>query len=364
MLLGTKNLMVLTAALFAAFTTNACNSSDSSPASSEADEANEDTQGTDEPAWVNSMFLTCAWDSIESNSTVGVACKTISKDPAFDPAAAGIRTQRWKVLDESGKSVNATKKENGITSTFIMTARDVAQLATEVSLSDGTFSKTLSVRFEALLEGLEKGGKLAACFNTDVGVADCFAALGMSLPNGDRTVGKPKFNPEESACKNTESLPSGTQCSITSDAMIGDYDQAREWFLEGNDLIASDGSLRSGDFCDQKGVKASTPKGSTSRKPRWFPFWKTGSRPCFMPFNPKGVSSPWSGKYLVYNNADSANGEPHCMFAIVAEPSIFGGRVHRMHIFKNPRTFADAASGAELTRDALESFAEHFACRE
>lgn len=341
-----------------------CNGTQSeSETKGDSTEPDDNSEGTDEPAWVNSMYLTCEWNSVESQTEVGVACLAASNDPKFDPEAAGIESQAWKVISSDGSTVSAEKKKDGAKNVFVLKAREVGLLGTQTVLTDGRFTKPYAVRFEDLLEGLEKGGKLSACFNAEIGVADCFTTLGISIPNGDRIGSKSNFKPEESACANKGSLPEGVPCEISSDAMIGDYDQASEWFRTGNDLIAADGTLKTGDYCNAAGIKASTPKGATSIEARWYPYWKVGERPCFVKFSPNGDPEPWTGKYLVYNTADTKNGQPFCMFALMQEPTVFGGRIHRLHIFKNPKIFSDNVGGKDLTLESLQNFVEHFSCQ-
>lgn len=343
----------------------ACNSTDKeSESSPKGDETSaESSEGTDEPAWVNAMYLTCNWNSIESQSQVGVACSVNSKDPAYDPATAGLSEKAWRVMDNEGKNIGAEKKQDGGKNIFVLDAKSVIALSTQAVMSDGSFDKIIQTRFEDLLEGLEKGGKLEACFNAEVGISDCFEALGIKIPTGDRIRNADAVKPEESACANKETLPEGVPCEISSDGFSGDFDQAREWFRDGHDLISEDGSVKSADFCDAGGVKPVSPKGSTNTKTRWYPYWKDGSRPCFASFNPEGPATPWHNKYLAYNTADGKEGEPFCMFAIMAEPTVFGGRIHRMHIFKNPKLFPDAANSQALSREALQAFTEHFSCK-
>jgi hypothetical protein len=328
-----------------------------------AGDQDDNAEGTDEPAWVNAMYLTCRWDSVESQTEVGVACSAASKDPQLDPSAAGITSQAWKVIASDGSTVSAEKRKEGDQNIFVLKARDVSSLGTQAVLTNGSYSKIFVDQFEGLLEGLEKGGKLEACFNAEIGVGDCFKVLGIEIPNADYIGSKTNIKPEDSACANKDTLPAGVPCEVTSDAMTGDYNQATEWFRDGNDLIAADGSLKTGDYCDAKGIKATSPKGTTSIQQRWYPYWKTGERPCFVKYTPAGSPEPWTGKYLVYNKAETKDGQPFCMFAIMAEPTIFGGRIHRLHIFKNPKVFPDTASGKDLTVEALQGFAEHFACQ-
>lgn len=342
-----------------------CNGADknSDDSSKDSEPADENAEGTDEPAWVNSMYLACNWNSIESQSQVGVACSVLSKDPAFDPAAAGITEKAWRVLDNEGKSIGAEKKQDAGKNVFVLDAKSVVALSSQTTITDGTFEKTLQTRFEDLLEGLKKGGKLEACFNAELGVSDCFEALGIKIPTGDRIRNANAVKPEESACSNKDTLPDGVPCEISSDGFSGDFDQAREWYREGHDLITEDGNVKSADFCDANGLKPASAKGSINTKNRWYPYWKEGTRPCFANFVPKGPTTAWHGKFLAYNTEDGKDGEPYCMFAIMAEPTIFGGYIYRMHIFKNPKLFSDAANSGELTKETLQAFAEHFSCK-
>ena len=342
----------------------ACNGAETSNTeTSDADSKKEDDQeGTDEPAWVNSMYLICDWQSVESRSQVGVACAIASNNPAFSQASLGIVDRHWKTVDIAGKTVSSEGRKEGEKNIFILNAQTIVGLAPQVTLSDGTFDKVITTRFEDLLEGLKKGGKLDACFNAEISIDDCFKAMGINLPNGDRYSNATSVKPEDSACANKDSLPSGVPCEVSSDAMAGDLDQARDWYMEGNDLITADGILKSEDFCDAKGIKPSAPRGTTSIKTRWYPYWKVGARPCFTSFKVNGHPPAYEKKFVVFDQNDGVGGEPFCAFTLLAEPTIFGGKLLRLHIFKNPKLFPDAAMGKEATISSIESFAEHFAC--
>ena len=218
-------------------------------------------------------------------------------------------------------------------------------------------------RFDLLMRRLVlEPLKLDACFNAEISIDDCFKAIGITLPTGDRYRSTSSVKPEESACANKDTLPPGVPCEITSDAIAGDLDQAREWYVFGNDLIAADDTLKSKDFCDAKGIKASAPRGAISTKSRWYPHWKQGTKPCFTRFAPNGDPATYDQKLIVYDRKDGVGDEPFCMFAIMGEPTIFGGKILRMHIFKNPKVFPDAAGGSALSITALEAFAEQFIC--
>jgi hypothetical protein len=342
----------------------ACNSAETSETetSSADSKSEEDSEGTDEPAWVNSMYLTCDWNSIESRNQVGVACAVASTNTALTPAAAGIEDKHWKTIDGTGKTVTSEIRKEGDKNIFVVKAQSLIGLSPQVTLSDGKFSKVITSSFEDLLEGLKKGGKLDACFNAEIPIDDCFKAIGNTLPVGDRYTTASKIKPEESACANKDTLPAGVPCEISSDGISGDLDQAREWYVYGNNIIATDGSLKSSDFCDAKGIKPTAPRGGTSIKTRWYPFWKQGTKPCFVDFNPKGSTSAFHEKFVIYDRKDGVDNEPYCMFAAIADPSIFGGKLLRMHIFKNPKLFPDAANKSDFSVSALEGFAEHFAC--
>ena len=357
-----KQLGLICALALSVWACNSAETSNSETADSDSKSADKDSEGTDEPAWVNSMYLTCDWNSVETRNQVGVACYIASKDAALTPAAAGLEERNWKTVDSAGKTFSSEDRKEGEKNIFIINAQSVISLGPEVTLSDGRFDKVLTTRFEDLLEGLKKGGKLDACFNAEISIDECFIAMGIKLPMGDRYRNPSSVKPEESACANKDTLPAGVPCEITSDAMAGDLDQAREWYAYGNDLITADGKLKSKDFCDANGIKTSAPRGTISVKARWYPYWKQGTRPCFHSFSPKGEPATYNKKMIVYDPEDGVGGEPYCMFAIMAEPSIFGGRIMRMHIFKNPKIFKDAASGSVMNATALEAFAEHFTC--
>jgi hypothetical protein len=357
-----KQLGLLCALAASVWACNSAETSNSETADTDSKSADKDSEGTDEPAWVNSMYLTCDWNSVETRNQVGVACYIASKDATLTPSAAGLEERNWKTVDSAGKTVSSEDRKEGEKNIFIINAQSVISLGPQVTLSDGKFDKVLTTRFEDLLEGLKKGGKLDACFNAEISIDECFKAMGIKLPMGDRYRNSSSVKPEESACANKDTLPAGVPCEITSDAMAGDLDQAREWYAYGNDLITADGKLKSNDFCDAKGIKASAPRGTISVKPRWYPYWKQSTKPCFKRFSPKGAPEDYDNKFIVYNGKDGIGNEPYCMFAVMAEPSIFGGTILRMHIFKNPKIFADSAGGKDLTVTTLEAFAEQFAC--
>lgn len=309
--------------------------------------------GSDEPAWVNAMHLTCAWESAASKSDAGVSC-----DVAGLPA--GVTVEAWKVLNgdqtySKGKQKAAASAGSTV---FVLPAKDIEGLSPVVTLSDGKKQKDVVGKFKDLLEGMAGISKLVACFNADQAVGDCLAAAGIKVPGGD-VWSYSSMKKDENACAHKDSLPAGVLCELATDAMVGDYDQGRTWFQNQNGLLGDDGTVKASDFCDANGIKEKwLDKATISRKARYFPNWLPNDKrsACF-----EGALPDKLDRKVMYDASAGVGGEPYCFFILLEEPTLFG-TFTRMHILKNPKIFKDAANGAELSASSLEATATYFDC--
>jgi hypothetical protein len=344
--------------LWIGFITISCTKTQSE-SSSEDDES--ETTIAEQPVWVDGAYLTCSWDSIESETEAGVRCGIL------DNTGAKIGQRDWKITwtvrDRFGAEVKYRTKPGTEFGEIlmVMAAADIfgsRAVATIVNAQDQTTE--LFAEFNASLDGLDDETKLAACFNGDVSIKNCFSLVGINLPIGD-TFTDTKDNAVSLACQNGPPEP-GVMCSIKSDGFAGDLDFARKWFHQGNDLIAADGSIRSQDFCDASGIKEESARGMIDRSVRWFPYFDVGTSPCYNRFLPPGAEATASfGKHVIFNPEDGVGGEPFCYFMILEHPFILGGNHMRMHILLNPKIFPNAAN-VELVADDLVKTASYFSC--
>jgi hypothetical protein len=353
------SLLVSVAALFfgTACSGGAKDEGDSEPADADADGTG--TEGSDEPAWVNAMYLTCDWASAETRTDAGVSCDLAGDAPEKDKLAV----ESWRIK-EKGEDYATSMKRDGDKVTFVLPAKRVVDMAVGATVSDGARSANLEVDLKDVLEGLAKDGVLAQCFNTSLQVSDCFAALGIDAPTGDAVTGG-MIDKANNACAHKDKLPKGVLCSLESDGLAGDWDMARDWYMLGNDILAEDGTVKAADFCDASGIKAQSPRGTTERVQRWYPFpLDQGDKLCTKAFEPRKLDDPaLSGRHVLFDPAQGKDGEPYCYFVLINEQTYFGGFI-RMHILKNPRLFPDAANGPELTEAALKATVDHFGCLE
>jgi len=310
-------------------------------------------EGADAPAWVNSSYLTCTWDRAVDEKQAGVTCDAGSKD------APQVTVTTWVVTEGEKVATNVRATPNGNKVDLVQPAKDFAVQTITASLSDGTHTKPVKVELKKVLEGLD-GPKLLACFNSEIAVADCFNAIGIKLPTSDDLVAKPTIT-SPTTCATKDSLPEGVLCELYSDAMVGDFDQGRNWFQTGSDLLTPDGKIAAETFCDASGIKERFTRSAIDRNTRYFPYLAAkDDGACFEFFIPNASPNhPFFKQQVVTNE----QGDWLCAFFLLEEDLFVGLATQtRMHIVKNPAKFPDAANPG-LTLDALKKTADHFHCR-
>lgn len=143
---------------------------------------NKDDQdtGTDEPAWVNSMYLTCSWLAIESETNLSFGCSVSSADETVDLKNLVASTQ-WKILAADNSLLSEGVNQN-LENLFVLARQSFAGIKSDLTLqlkSGQTVSKTASIE----LYGLGADGTLAACLNSSTALTACFDQAGVPIEN-------------------------------------------------------------------------------------------------------------------------------------------------------------------------------------
>ncbi len=335
----------------------------SAPAAPAAEPASE---SADVPAWVNSSYLTCSWQSAPDAENAGVSCGMVNQAGESVTVPASFE---WKVLNGDDQPLS-----DGITSTPVAGGKEVllVQNATKIAgrsvsakLVDGALVKNLIVRFKDVLQGFKgDDNRLQSCFDAQLSVKDCFDAVGIKLPTSDDLIGKETVVRVKACDAYKGILPDGAACELKTDGMTGDFDIAVSQFQYGDGIINADGVVKAADFCDANGVKpAYSAAGPTDVKTRWYPYFGKldgqSRHYCFEKFK---IDTPLES-HLLFDPAHGVGGEPYCYFILIEEPILTVGTYTRMHILLNPKLFPDkAANPATLTTETLRKTVDFFKC--